>query len=228
MNQLNAFLNMMQSVDAFFPIGAFTLSNGLETYVQQEKIEDCMQLQQYITAYMQTFPYNDLGLMYFACLSAANEQEIMKLDQLCAAMKAASEIRNGSNKMCIRFIKAVEKMNVNAVYLNQYQKLIKSKDADGYHPIALGIYAADQKLQPDIALGMYGYSVLSAIVNNAVKLVPLSQMEGQRVLQENIPVILQAIDDVKQSDRGMLGISGCAYDIRCMQHERLYSRLYMS
>ena len=29
---------------------------------------------------------------------------------------------------------------------------------------------------------MYGYSVISAIVNNAVKLVPLSQLGGQRIL----------------------------------------------
>ena len=33
---------------------------------------------------------------------------------------------------------------------------------------------------------MYGYSVISAIVNNAVKLVPLSQLGGQRILFEEM------------------------------------------
>jgi urease accessory protein len=249
MDNLNAFLNMMQSVDAFFPIGAFTLSNGMETYVQQEKIMDCTQLQEYIEAYMQTFPYQDLGLMYHAYLHADKEREIIQLDQLCSAMKSASQIRNGSNKMCLRFLKAEEKMTANTVgnrqkqagesclpgaqnadagYLGIYRRLIKTGRAVGYHPIALGIYAAGQKMNADMALGMYGYSVLSAIVNNAVKLVPLSQIEGQYVLYDNIPAMVEAIETTKKTDSDMLGISGSSYDIRCMQHEKLYSRLYMS
>ena len=32
------FMKIMQSVDAFFPIGAFTLSNGLESYVLEDWI----------------------------------------------------------------------------------------------------------------------------------------------------------------------------------------------
>lgn len=249
MENMNAFLSMLQSVDAFFPIGSFTLSNGLESYVQLEKIMNAKELQIYIAAYMQTFPYNDLGMMYHAYLHADEEQTIIALDQICSAMKSASELRMGSKKMCIRFLKAVEIMSekttveihkandvegsdtwssVSDRYISNYRKLIKSGKADGCHSIALGIYAAGQQLDLDMALGMYSYSILSAIVNNAVKLVPLSQMEGQRVLYQNIPVISRVINEVKKIDMDMLGISGCAYDIRCMQHEKLYSRLYMS
>ena len=75
---------------------------------------------------------------------------------------------------------------------------------------------------------MYGYSVLSSIINNAVKLVPLSQMEGQRILFEQLDVLEEAVLRAKQIRVEDLGVSGCAYDIHCMNHEYLYSRQYMS
>ena len=75
---------------------------------------------------------------------------------------------------------------------------------------------------------MYGYNVISAIVNNAVKLVPLSQMAGQRILNEYFEKLESAVQIALQVTSDQLGISGCAYEIHCMNHEYLYSRQYMS
>lgn len=63
-----------------------------------------------------------------------------------------------------------------------YQKQVREKNAFGFHPVALGIYAAELGFAQEELLVMYGYSVISAIVNNVVKLVPLSQLGGQRIL----------------------------------------------
>ena len=63
MNEIN-FLKLLQSVDAFFPIGAFTLSNGLEDYVLRERIETAEELSEYLKGFLQIFPYNDLGLLF--------------------------------------------------------------------------------------------------------------------------------------------------------------------
>ena len=38
MKEMGNMLRMLQTIDAFFPIGAFTLSNGLEDYVAAERI----------------------------------------------------------------------------------------------------------------------------------------------------------------------------------------------
>jgi urease accessory protein len=34
--------------------------------------------------------------------------------------------------------------------------------------------------------------------------------------------------ETMELDRDLVGLCNTAFDIRCMQHERLYSRLYMS
>ena len=75
---------------------------------------------------------------------------------------------------------------------------------------------------------MYGYNVISAIVNNAVKLVPLSQMAGQRILNEYFEKLESAVQIALHITPDQLGISGCAYEIHCMNREYLYSRQYMS
>mgnify|MGYP004571421817 FL=1 len=75
---------------------------------------------------------------------------------------------------------------------------------------------------------MYGYSVISAIVNNAVKLVPLSQLGGQRILFEEMEKLTEAAEKAMKTETEMLGVSGAAYEIHCMNHEHLYSRQYMS
>ena len=224
-----AFFNMLQAVDAFFPVGAFTLSNGLETYVQQEVFQTPEDLDRYLEDYLRLLPENDLGFMYLGWKFRENKQMLCRLDWLASAAKPAKEIREGSQKVALRFLKAVEKMDggLNG-HLYWYYEEIKKKRMDGCHPIVLGLYAGEMAMDIKTALGMYGYSILSAIVNNAVKLVPLSQMEGQRILNRHLPQLQEAVERTLQIDMDKIGISGCAWDIRCLQHQWLYARLYMS
>ena len=64
------FLGMMQSLDAFFPVGAFTLSNGLEDYVLRDRIQNGKDLENYIQGFLQIFPYSDLGIVSLAYRNA--------------------------------------------------------------------------------------------------------------------------------------------------------------
>lgn len=228
MNSEKSFLRMLQSVDAFFPIGAFTLSNGLEDYVLRDRITSSADLKAYMQGFLQIFPYNDLGLLALSYENAEEKKKILELDNLANAMKTSKEVRVGSSRMCSRYLKAREAMQDCSGILQWYQEKIKTREATGFHPIALGIYAEEIGMEEDTLLYMYAYSVLSAIVNNAVKLVPLSQMEGQRILFESMESLEQVVKQVRQIGPKDLGISGSAYEIHCMNHEHLYSRQYMS
>lgn len=222
------FLALLQSVDAFFPVGAFTLSNGLEDYVLSERLRDEEALPTYLRGFLQSFPYGDLGLLSLAYRNAGNREELRTLDHLAAAMKAAKEVRTGSIRMGSRYLKAREAIGDVTEGLAWYRDEIRGKRAYGFHPIALGIYAAEIGYAEEELLAMYGYSVLSAIVNNAVKLVPLSQLSGQRILYEAFDGLKEAAQAALHVTSEQLGVSGAAYEIHCMRHEKLYSRLYMS
>lgn len=228
MNSSAGFLNLLQSIDAFFPVGAFTLSNGLEDYVACGRMTDSADLRQYLGGFMQLFPYNDLGIAAWAYRHFQSASDILELDHAAAACKGAREVRTGTMRMCARYLKARTAMGDCQGQLERYSAAIAAGQAYGIHPIALGIYGAEVGMALHMLLVMYGYSVLSAIVNNAVKLVPLGQMDGQRILFECMRELEALADRAAQVDISEIGMSGAAYEIHCMNHERLYSRQYSS
>lgn len=228
MREQKNLLRMMQSVDAFFPIGAFTLSNGLEDYVIRERITSTQELREYLEGFLQIFHYNDLGIVALAYQYEGKPEYLLQLDALVNAMKSSKEVRTGSVKMCSRYLKAREAMEDCNGTLKWYMEIIKEKKAVGFHSIAVGIYGASLGMAMEDLLSMYGYSVLSAIVNNGVKLVPLSQMEGQKELFQIMDKLEEAVQKAMSVKLEELGVSGSAFEIHCMNHEHLYSRQYMS
>ncbi|MEE1196078.1 MAG: urease accessory UreF family protein [Lachnospiraceae bacterium] len=228
MNSMKSFLSIMQSVDSFFPIGAFTLSNGLEDYVVRERIQTSEDLQAYLKGFLQVFPYNDLGVLSLAYRNYQDKEYLLLLDGYVCAMKSAKEVRIGSSRMCSRYIKAREAMLDCGGELSWYRQQMQCGNVIGSHPIALGIYGAAAGVEQTCLLTMYGYSVLSAIVNNAVKLVPLRQLDGQRILYESLEMLEDLAKQAVKIEIQDLGVSGVAYEIHCMNHEQLYARQYMS
>lgn len=219
----NGYLRLMQSLDSLFPIGAFTLSNGMETYVQKNIVTDMKSLSGFLNSYMYILPFNDLG---FAAKSAQGVGYKL-LDELCTASKSPMEIREGSRKLCTRFLKLENSMG-NYPLLNDYTRAIKENECIGHHCIAVGLFISDTKTNINQGLEMYCYSILSAMVNHAVKLVPMRQLDGQKCLHNTIEKIPFAVKTALETDIQDLGIGGTGFDLRSMQHEKLYSRLYIS
>lgn len=49
-------MHILQICDSLFPVGAFTLSNGLETYVQHDIITSPKGLEEYLHSYISVLP----------------------------------------------------------------------------------------------------------------------------------------------------------------------------
>lgn len=226
MNSLSI-LQMMQVSDSLFPIGTYTLSNGLETFVCKGKLKSEKDLTDYLESYLEILPYNDLGTMLLAYDHSEEEEYIQNLDEYSVALKNPMEIRSGTRKLCRRFLKTFEKITVYNK-LQQYSQWIEKGKCQGNHAIAVGLYGKEIGLKQEVAASIYTYSLLSAIVTNAVKTIPLSQMSGQKILNEMLKKIEVCIAEAKTVQLEDLGIGGTEFDIEAMNHEMLYSRLYMS
>lgn len=216
-------LRLMQVLDSLFPIGAFTMSNGLETYTQKEIIHSCETLDEYLSSYIHALPSNDLG--YAA--KAASGKDIIRLDEICSAAKSPYELRKGSEKLCSRFIKTVRETGSFPLTEN-YSSLISQGICAGHHCIAVGLFIADNTDNILTGLQMYCFSLLSAAVNHAVKLVPLRQLEGQRLLSKITPEIPKAVIKASELSEDELGTNGPGFDISSAEHEKLYTRIYIS
>ncbi len=220
-------LNMFQVCDSMFPIGAFTLSNGLETFVQKDKLLNAGELKQYIENYISFMPYNELGFFSLITRGEMTEESIVELDQLYGAMRTPREIREGSEKLCKRFIKAWKRIEA-LPSLEKYEALIKSGKCDGHYTIALSLFVKDKMIDSRTAGNIYAYSIIMGIITNAVKTAPLSQVDGQIILNESLGKIEEAMLKAEKVTVEELGVGGTGFEIYAYNHETLYSRLYMS
>ncbi|MDD3224275.1 MAG: urease accessory protein UreF [Clostridium sp.] len=230
MNNRDAFFTMLQIADSIFPIGAYTQSNGLETYVQKGIVHDSKTAEQYLKSMLKNnYMYNDFLAVKLAYeyMQKGDMEKIKSLDEMLHAAKAPREMKSGSVKMCTRFIKLIEKFyKSEGAYA--YKKAIDNGECMGQHSIIYGIFSVEAGIDEEYALKSYFYNMSSCIVNNCVKLIPLGQVDGQKILfemQEILGGILRGISSLTIDDLGRCCVG---FDIKAMQHEDLYSRLYMS
>lgn len=221
-----AFLKLLQICDSTFPVGAFTLSNGLETYVQKELITKAEDLKYYLKAWLHVQRYNDLAIAARAYGCEGDAEKLLQIDGIAASSKVPMEIREGSRKMCVRFLKLMKSIGIHMA--NEYAKMISNGEAYGQYPVAFGIYTSFQNIAREDAITVYAYNLCSSVVTGCVKLVPLSQTDGQRVLYEMLPDIQKAAQESLKVGLDEIGLSLPGLDIRAMQHERLEARQFLS
>ncbi|UOO82077.1 urease accessory protein UreF [Uruburuella testudinis] len=221
---------LLHLVDPTLPIGGFNHSGGLETFVQQGVIADAGRLKEYVQVQLtQNWVYNDGAYVSLAFDAAAHRDlaALLALDEKIGAAKSAREIREGSFKLGVRLLKIFAR-HERADILHCFQTALTAQQAKGYFPLAFGLTAACMGLDKAQTLYAFYYNAAVGAVTNGVKLIPLSQMAGQDILFELRTAIADAVAASLTPDPEWIGAATLAADIRAMQHERLYTRLYMS
>lgn len=220
---------LLQVNDSLFPIGGYTQSYGLETYIQKGLVHDGDSAKEYLSLNLNTsFIHSELlaiKLAYeYAC--AGNLDKLFDLEQMSKASKTPSELRSASTRLGSRFIKAIVGMNFHHEFLDKYCQ--KCKSIGTSHAVAYGVFCAVAGIDLWQALSTYLYSQTSSNVTTCVKLIPLSQTTGQQILYDFHEVFTDILKKLENMDENDLFVSCSGLDIRSMQHEVLYSRLYMS
>ncbi len=127
----------------------------------------------------------------------------------------------------MRLLKIFIRYETHAL-LTAYQQAIAEKRVQGYFPIVFAMVAQAMGLTKADTLYAFYYNAAVGAITNGVKLIPLSQMDGQDILFDLRGSLVQAVELSFDPDEEWLGAATLANDIRAMQHEVLYTRLYMS
>lgn len=221
---------LLHLCDPTLPIGGYSHSNGLVTYVQLEIVKDDASTEAFVhNMITNNILYNDASFVKLAYEIAIDGDidALIAIDHECSALKAPAEVKQASRKLGIRLLKIFDRQTTSPI-IGKYQEAIASQDADGHYSIVFGLYAALFGIPISEAIYAFFYNSAVGMVTNAVKLVPLSQLSGQDILYKMQDVIRCAVPKVLELDRDLIGLCNIGFDIRCMEHEKLYSRLYMS
>ena len=225
---------LMQVNDSVFPIGGYTQSYGLETYILRDKVRDEKNAYEYISTNLQTsYLHTELlsASLAFDAAKSGDLEKILELDELLHVIKTPVEMRDASIKLGGRFVKTIStttEIKFDSDIFNRYVEKVNKKECEPNHAVAYGIFCAAINVDKKTALSFFIYAATSAMVTNSVKAVPLSQTQGQQILYRCSQLFSSIVEKVMKMDESMLGLSMPGFDIRSMQHETLYSRLYMS
>lgn len=223
-------LHLLRLSDGLLPIGSYAHSAGLETYVQHGHVSDMHTALDFIRKQLtNNIRYNDAALVSLAWESAGNKNidDIIELDQLANAIKIPSELREASVKTGGRLLK-IFSGQISIPFFLEYLEACSLRNAHSHFSIVFGCIAACLGISRSDTLTGYCYSVTNGFVNNAVKMVPLSQYDGQKILHSLYTEMQEVVSLNIQPDKDLVGFCNIGFDIRSMQHEKLYSRLYMS
>lgn len=222
---------LLQVNDALFPIGAYSHSYGLETYIQKGLVTTIEDTWEFIRRRMlYGFCYNEFlsARLAFEYAAENDMDKLTGLEDLLEAGRIPREIREAGEKLGSRFVKTVKGMDIPFESDVFFAYCGARNGKSMMHSVVYGVFCAAAGIPCEEAMENYLYAQTSSMVTNCVKTIPLSQTDGQHLLyksQELFQEILERLDGLTEEE---LCLSTPGFDIRCMQHEGLYSRIYMS
>ena len=230
-----ALWRLLQTSDQFFPTGGFAFSHALEMYVAAGLVYDRASCQQLFTdLFTHAIGPTDMVFCAHAHRLAAKPNaddarlsSLMDLDQLLAATKVPRELRLESQHVGRSFLRAAMALSPSRL-VQTFWRQVQRGASPGHHAVVFGLAAHESGLPEASALLAYLYTVAASLTAAAVRLVPLGQSDGQRLLHELQPCCLELTQRYAHLTPEDAWNGAPGLDIRSMQHERLYSRLCRS
>jgi urease accessory protein len=143
-------------------------------------------------------------------------------------MKLIEETRTASVRSGNQLLKCVISFSKNKKILKDYQNSISNGKATGIYPVSFGAVTASLDIPKKKAglIFLYGFTV--SIVGAALRLGILQHFEGQKVIQDLKPVILQSVLENIDKPISSMWQFAPGLDILQMKHENMSSKMFIT
>jgi urease accessory protein len=177
-------LALLQLTDGLFPTGAFAHSLGLETYAQSGQVKDRAGLEAFVRAHLDgsAGPSDAVAVAVAARAAAADDLKIcLEVDARLEAMRVVPEFRAASRQMGRQTLRAAVAWGDDA-WLQTLAGRVDAGATPGHHPVVFGAVAGRSAVLADTAAAAFLYATASMLVNAGLRLLPMGQLDAQRVL----------------------------------------------
>jgi urease accessory protein len=222
-------LHGLRFIDTFFPSGGYAYSSGLEAAVQGNQIRNAEDLSYYVEDLfgrgLGRCEAVAVGLGHDTAVSGAL-QVALGADQELEAMKLSRDARMASRQMGRQILRSAGKQAEPSSTLRHFVTEVEGDRSPGHLAVSLGL-----------TLGMFGWSRQDTIaaflyhtavgfVSASLRLLPIGQREGQRLLARWMPLIVEVSRQVEREK--ILTAWSPVQDIYSMRHAQLATRLFRS
>jgi urease accessory protein len=176
-----ALYRLMAWLSPSYPVGAFSYSSGIEWAVEAGDIKDAESLKRWLTVVIgEGGGFCDAVFFVHAHRSLADpgDRALRAVAELAAAFAPSKERHLETTAQGAAFIEATRAAWPCAA-LNRLRSAWTGPVA---YPVAVGITAAGHGIALEPALHAFLHAVTANLISAGVRLVPLGQSDGQRVL----------------------------------------------
>lgn len=202
-----------------YPVGAYTYSHGLEAAIAAGDVSDAPSAEAWIADCLEHGAGRSDAIL-LACAwreaGAGDTNAIDELSELAEAMAPSAE-------------RLLETTAQGRAFAEVTDASWGSFGCE--HPpyaIAIGVASARHGIPIAMTVDMFLHAFASNLISACVRLVPLGQTAGQKILAALMPVVRGVAQEALEADVDDIG--GCAFgsDIASMRHETQEVRLFRS
>lgn len=232
-------LRLFQLLSPTLPVGAFAYSQGLEWAVETGWVNSEQTLQDWLSDQLsQALTYVDLPIL-LRMIQAATADDALTMSRWISELRAlreSSELRAeeaGRGRALTDLLGSLGLLDAQPGRQprgaqvgssdSHWRALLSGSQLSGF-----AFAAASWSIEPADALLGYAWSWVENLTLAGVKLIPLGQTAGQRLLLRLAEQIPTAVECAQSLDETEIGASAPALAIASSRHETQYTRLYRS
>jgi urease accessory protein len=210
-----------------YPVGAFSYSSGIEWAVEAGDIREAETLRDWLASMIRHGSvFCDAALFCHAHRAAASRDgaALAAVAELAMALVASKERFLETTSQGRAFMQITQAAWPTA----ELDRLAAAWDAPLAYPVAVGTACAGHGIELAPAVHAFLHGVVSNLVSAGVRLIPLGQTDGQRVLAALEGTIAQVANRARETALDDIGAATPRVDIAGMRHETQYTRLFRS
>tara|TARA_B100000886_G_scaffold210112_1_gene145439 strand:+ start:155 stop:832 length:678 start_codon:yes stop_codon:yes gene_type:complete len=217
-------LKLMNLMSPTLPIGGFTYSQGIEKAIESNWITDFESAKKWLESQLLiNLKFTDLPILMrlYKSVDSKNYKRAIYWSNFLLACRETMELRDEEKNRGRSLAKLIESLEKDQA--KEWSKILKTNHLLGYAFLSNVWNISIKKL----LLG-YSWSWLENQVAATVKIIPLGQTDGQKLLNEIIKKIPNVVEEVEIINDNEIGISQPAFVIASCLHETQYTRIYRS
>ena len=222
-----ALYRLMAWLSPAYPVGAFSYSSGIEWAVEGGDIKDAETLKRWLAVII-TEGAGFCDAVFFVhahrAIEANDDDALRAVAELAAALVPSKERHLETTAQGRAFVEATRAAWPCAAL----DRLRASWDGPVAYPVAVAVAAAGHGVALEQALSAYLHAVTANAISAGVRLIPLGQTDGQRLLAAFEPLVSAIAARALETPLDQIGAAAFRADIASMRHETQYTRLFRS
>jgi len=210
-----------------FPVGAFSYSSGIERAVEAGDVGDASTLQDWLSCMLTDGSgFCDAVFLCHAYRAASDQSgsALREVAELAAAFVSTRERHLETTAQGRAFVE----ITCETWPCEALERLLGLKTAAIAYPVAVGVVSAGHRVPLAATVHGFLHALAANWISAGVRLIPLGQTAGQRVLAALEPAARTTAERALQASLDDLGSATLRADIASMRHEAQYTRLFRS